>query len=109
VLEATFWGLVGGFALVLGAVLGLTLPASQRAIGLVMAFGSGVLISAVAFELTDEAFRRGGADALALGLAAGALSFFAGDWIIDQRGGSHRKRSGGSKRMARPRPSCWGR
>jgi len=96
-LEAGFWGFVGGAALLLGAVAGLWLPVSQRVIGLIMAFGSGVLISALAFELTDEAFRRGGPDAVALGLAGGALAFFAGDWVVDRRGGEHRKRSGGEQ------------
>ncbi|HET9010908.1 MAG TPA: hypothetical protein VFN38_03800 [Gemmatimonadaceae bacterium] len=94
-LEAAFWGFVGGAALLIGAVVGLVAPASQRAIGLVMGFGAGVLISALAFELTDEAFRRGGADAVSLGLAAGGLAFFAGDWVIDHRGGEGRKRSDG--------------
>jgi ZIP family zinc transporter len=97
VLEAAFWGFVGGFALLVGAVLGLRVGASQRIIGLVMAFGAGVLISALAFELTDEAFRRGGTDAVAVGLAAGAAAFFAGDWVVDHRGGNHRKRSGGEQ------------
>jgi len=97
VLEAAFWGFVGGFALIVGAVLGLRWHPSRRVIGLVMGFGSGVLISAVAFELTRESFARGGTDAVALGLAAGALAFFAGDWIIDHRGGDHRKRSGGQQ------------
>jgi zinc transporter, ZIP family len=97
VLEAAFWGFVGGFALLVGAAAGLRIGASQRMIGLIMAFGAGVLISALTFELTDEAFRRGGTDAVALGLAVGALSFFAGDWIIDHRGGEHRKRSGGQQ------------
>jgi zinc transporter, ZIP family len=56
-----------------------------------------VLISSVAFELTREAFDAGGADAVSIGLAAGALAFFAGDEIIDRRGGNHRKRSGGEQ------------
>jgi ZIP family zinc transporter len=97
VLEAAFWGFVGGFALLVGAAAGLKLATSQRLIGLIMAFGAGVLISALAFELTDEAFRRGGADAVALGLAAGGLAFFAGDWVVDHQGGQHRKRSGGQQ------------
>lgn len=95
--EAAFWGLVGGFALLVGAVVGLVLPAGQRLIGLVMAFGAGVLISALSFELTQEAFDRGGIDAVAFGLAGGAVAFFAGDWIVDHRGGNHRKRSGGEQ------------
>jgi ZIP family zinc transporter len=95
VIEAAFWGFVGGFSLLLGAILGLKFPTSQRVIGLIMAFGAGVLISALAFELTEVAFVQGGSDAVVFGLAAGALAFFAGDWVIDHNGGNHRKRSGG--------------
>ena len=50
-LEAAWWGFVGGAALLVGALLGLYLKVGLRVIGLVMAFGAGVLISAVAFEL----------------------------------------------------------
>jgi ZIP family zinc transporter len=62
-----------------------------------MAFGAGVLISALTFELTDEAYRQGGVAPVAIGLAAGALSFFTADWWLDHRGGEHRKRSGGQQ------------
>jgi len=96
-LEAGLWGFVGGFALLVGALVGLRARIGQRTIGLVMAFGAGVLISALAFELTAESYRRGGSVAVALGLAAGGLSFFAGDWVLDHRGGNHRKRSGGQQ------------
>jgi len=97
VLAAAGWGLLGGGSLVLGAVIGLLARPSQRTIALVMAFGAGVLISALTFELTEEAFRRGGAAAVAGGLAAGALAFFAADWLVDRRGGRDRKRSGGEQ------------
>jgi len=97
VLAAAGWGLVGGAALVLGAAIGLLARPSQRTIALVMAFGAGVLISALTFELTEEAFRRGGALAVAGGLSAGALAFFAADWLVDRRGGRDRKRSGGQQ------------
>ena len=90
-LTATFWGLVGGAALLVGALLGLYAHASNRVIGIVMAFGSGVLISAVAFELTEEAFRSGGTLPVVLGLVGGSLVFFVGDWLIDRRGGHRRK------------------
>ncbi|HJP64947.1 MAG TPA: ZIP family zinc transporter, partial [Actinomycetota bacterium] len=56
------------------------------------------LISALAFELTEEAFRRGGLDAVAAGMAGGAIAFFVGDWIVDHHGGNHRKRSGGEQK-----------
>ncbi len=96
-LEAAFWGFVGGASLLVGALAGIYTPFSRRLIGIIMGFGAGVLISAVAFELTKEAFDRSGTDAVIGGLAAGALTFFIGDAIIDRRGGEHRKRSGGQK------------
>jgi ZIP family zinc transporter len=97
VFEAAFWGFVGGAALLLGAAAALRLHASQRVIGLIMGFGAGVLISALAFELTEESFHRGGTLSVAVGLAAGGVSFYTGDWVLDHRGGNHRKRSGGQQ------------
>jgi ZIP family zinc transporter len=82
VLEAAFWGFVGGFALVLGAGIALVFQVPGRVVGAVMAFGAGVLISAASFDLTGEAFRTGGSDAAASGLAAGALTFFAVSRVI---------------------------
>lgn len=89
--EAAFWGFVGGAALLIGAVAGIYLPASKRLIGLIMAFGSGVLISALTFELMSQAYDTAGATASVLGLLAGSLVFFCGDWLIDRRGGNRRK------------------
>src|SRR5262245_47925916 len=91
--EAAFWGFVGGFALIVGAVVGLTVRTPPKAIGLVMGFGAGVLISAVAFDLTEEAFESAGAVPVVVGLVAGALTFYVGDWLIDRRGGEGRKQS----------------
>jgi zinc transporter, ZIP family len=85
-LEAGAWGLIGASSLLLGAVIGLALPIPSRVIGLILGFGAGTLISAVAFELTEEAYRLGGADTVTLGLALGALSYFAGDELIARRG-----------------------
>lgn len=94
-LEAAAWGFVGGTALLLGAVIGLLISVPGRVIGAIMGFGAGVLISAVAFELTEDAFEGGGGGSLGFGLAAGALAFWAADWIVDHRGGDMRKRSTG--------------
>lgn len=90
-LEAAFWGFVAGGALLLGGIAGIKLPVSNRFIGLVMGFGAGVLISALAFELTDEAYDRSGGTAVVLGLLGGAAVFFIGDWIVDHHGGHRRK------------------
>ena len=48
-LQAGFWGLVGGSALLLGAALGYFVKIPQGAIVAIMAFGAGVLISALSF------------------------------------------------------------
>ena len=90
-LEAAFWGFVGGGALLIGGLAGIYLSASMRVIGLVMAFGSGVLISALTFELMEEASNLAGTASAILGLFAGSLAFFGGDWLIDRRGGHRRK------------------
>lgn len=92
-LQAGFWGLVAGLALLVGAAVALLKPVPRKTIGLVMAFGSGVLISALAFELTDEAYNTSGGVQVVVGLLAGALTFYVGDSVIDRRGGEHRKRS----------------
>ena len=87
------WGLFAGSSLILGGVIALVLPIRERVLGLIMAFGAGVLISAVAFELVAEAFETSaGSGSLALGLTAGALTFFVGDLLVDRMGGDGRKK-----------------
>ena len=95
---AFFWGFVASSSLLVGALLALTVRPGRRVVGLVMAFGAGVLISAVAYELVGEALEtadRG--NAVALGLFAGCGVFFLGDALIDRLGGSGRKHSSGEQ------------
>ncbi len=89
-LEAGAWGLFGASSLLIGAAAGLLLRIPTRAIGLILAFGAGTLISAVAFELTEEAYELGGADTVTLGLALGGLTYFAGDELLARRGAEDR-------------------
>ena len=96
--ESFAWGILAGSSLVLGGIIALRLPISRRLLGLIMAFGAGVLISAVSFELVQEAFETSaGSGGVALGLFAGSLVFFLGDALIDRLGGNERKSSGGSQ------------
>lgn len=90
-LAAGFWGFVGGASLLIGALVGIYANASRRTIATIMALGAGVLISSVAFELMDEAYRLGGFDASAFGLLLGALAFFFADREVNRRGGTRRK------------------
>jgi ZIP family zinc transporter len=92
--QAGFWGLVAGGALVLGAAVGYCMEVPQRLIAAVMAFGSGVLISALSFELIEEAYAKGGFTSMAVGFLAGAAVYTAANWILARQGAKHRKRSG---------------
>jgi zinc transporter, ZIP family len=57
--------LLAGSVLLIGASVGYFAHAPQRLNASVMAFGSGVLISALAFDLMDEAYKREGFDSRA--------------------------------------------
>lgn len=96
-LRAGLWGLLAGSALLLGAAAGFLSRVPQRLIAGVMAFGSGVLISALSFDLMDEAYRRGGFDSTAFGFVCGAALYTAANWYLSRRGAKHRKRSGGQQ------------
>lgn len=96
--SAFAWGIVAASSLVLGAIIALRFHISRRAIGLIMAFGAGVLISAVAFDLVEEAAgKSSGHGAIALGIFAGCGVFFAGDWLIARSGGADRKDVSGAQ------------
>ena len=96
-LVAAFWGLVAGSSLVLGALVGWFARVPIRAIAAVMAFGSGVLISALSFELMDEAYLSGGFWACAVGFLLGAALYTLASWALARYGAKHRKRSGGQQ------------
>ena len=67
-----------------------------------MATGAGVLISAVAFDLMDEAFRQGGFDSTAAGFLGGAIVYTAANIYVSRRGARHRKRSGANPDRSQP-------
>jgi ZIP family zinc transporter len=54
-LNAFLWGLLATSSLMLGGFFGAWFKIGRRPLGLIMAFGAGVLISAVAYELIYEA------------------------------------------------------
>src|SRR5215211_856603 len=92
------WGTLAASSLVIGAVIALAFRIGLRAIGLIMAFGAGVLISAVSFDLVEEAFGMSSGNGWAIGgLLAGCAVFFGGDRLIDRSGGSDRKDAKGGQ------------
>jgi len=92
------WGTLAASSLVIGAIVALRFRMSLRAIGLIMGFGSGVLISAVAFDLVEEAAGiASGHGWVVVGIFAGCLVFFGGDRLIDSLGGGDRKDASGAQ------------
>lgn len=97
-LQAGLWGLLSGSALVIGALAGWFMPLSRRVVASIMAFGAGVLISALSFELVDKAWRAGGFLPVAIGFFAGALLFTGANRALCIWGARHRKRAEIAKR-----------
>ena len=89
-LEAGLWGLAAASTLIAGALIGLFVKIPRWMVALVLAFGVGALISALAFDLTEEAFRVGGTVTVAVGLGTGALTYLAGDQLVSRGGGKRR-------------------
>jgi zinc transporter ZupT len=90
--EAFLWGLVVGSGLMMGVVTSYFLNLPHRLIAAIMGFGSGVLISVLAFELLEEAYIHGGLLFAMTGFFAGAIVFSGANWLVSLAGGKHRKR-----------------
>jgi ZIP family zinc transporter len=94
--EAALWGLIAASSLVFGALLAFAVRIGDRLLGLIMGFGAGVLISAVAFDLFEEAVNvSANGAAVGAGFIAGALVFFVGDELIDRAAAGRGARAGG--------------
>jgi ZIP family zinc transporter len=81
------WGALAASSLVVGGVLGVVWRWPDRAVGLVLAFGAGALVSAVSFDLAQEGAQIGGPGAVGAGLAAGALTYYALARVVAAMGG----------------------
>lgn len=102
---AGFWGLVAGSALIFGALIGYYAHVPRRLIAAIMAFGSGVLISALSFDLMQEAYRTGGFDSTSIGFLGGASVYSIANWLVNRAGAKHRKRSGNQQPTQSDNPS----
>ena len=96
-LEAGLWSLLGASSLLIGAALGYAVQFPARLTAGIMAFGCGVLISAVAYDLIMVGFQKGGLWPIIAGALAGSAAYTFADWLIMKRGGRYRRRSGESQ------------
>jgi ZIP family zinc transporter len=87
VAEALAWGALAASSLVAGALIGLVRRWPERAVGLVLGFGAGALISAVSFELAEEGVKIAGGLPVAVGLAVGALTYYVASGRVAAMGG----------------------
>jgi ZIP family zinc transporter len=90
-LQIVLYGLIAGFSLFIGALVGIAFKLKQKIIAAFMAFGSGVLICALTFGLMEQAFNHGGFDAVILGFLGGGVAFIIGDYLIHRLGGRKHK------------------
>lgn len=93
-LQAGLWGLLAGGSLVVGAAVAWWVNVPRAVVACVMAFGAGVLISALAFDLVEEAATTGGLLATVGGFLSGAVVYVALNVVLARRGARHRKRAG---------------
>lgn len=87
-IAAFLWGGLAAVSLLVGFVLAWR-GLSKRTVGLVMGFGAGALIAAIAYELVPDSVDRGWDTVLFL--LGGAVVFFLMDWVVDHWGGAKRK------------------
>jgi zinc transporter, ZIP family len=89
-LEAGLWALAGASSLVIGALVSLGDAIRGRRLALLIAFGAGTLVSAVAYDLVEEAVHVSATGvSVALGFLGGAVAYYIGDEAVDMlRGGT---------------------
>jgi ZIP family zinc transporter len=89
VAEAGFWAFIAASSLILGALIAMSGRLSRPALALLIGFGSGALISAVAYDLIEEAVDVSATGlSVAIGFVAGAVVYFVGAQLIKQMPGS---------------------
>ena len=83
--EAVLFGVLATSSLVVGGALGSYWEAPKRVTGVMLAFASGAMVSALAFELFPEAVELGGVAPAGGGLLAGAVVFVVVNTWLDSR------------------------
>ncbi|GAA1747946.1 ZIP family metal transporter [Agromyces humatus] len=83
-LLAAIAGLLAGGALLAGAVVAWFVRVPDRVVAAVMAFGAGVLISALAYDLVLEAQDEGGFWPTVGGFAVGAVVYVMANRLLDR-------------------------
>ena len=103
--EAVLFGVLATSSLVAGGALGSYWDAPKRVTGVMLAFASGAMVSALAFELFPEAVELGGVAPAGGGLLAGAAVFVVVNTWLDSRVAPPEEAEAAAGRAGpRPRP-----
>jgi ZIP family zinc transporter len=91
---ALLYGVLASSSFVVGVLIGLVFAPPRRVVAAVVAFGAGVLVSALTFELMREAFDTGGAWYAVSGFLLGAVIYVAADVVLERMAARSPKRTG---------------
>ena len=97
--ESLLFGVVASSVLVLGALVGGRVQIPKRVLAAMLAFASGALITALAFELFEDSYEQGGLWRSALGLVVGAVVFTLVSQRLDRLAEGHREEDHGSEKL----------
>jgi zinc transporter, ZIP family len=81
---ALLFGIVTASALVLGGFIGVRFELPKRVLAIILSFAAGALVTALTFELFEDAYQRGGIWRAAIGLFAGAVVFTTLSALLDR-------------------------
>jgi len=84
---ALLQGLLGASSLLIGAIVGIVWQPARTFTAAIMAFGSGTLLSAIAFDITAPVFASSGFWPLVVGFILGGTLFTVIIQYIDEHGG----------------------
>jgi zinc transporter, ZIP family len=82
--EALIFGLITAVPLVLGALAGMRLRLPERFLAGMLSFAAGALITAIAYELFQDSYEKGGLWRASLGMLVGAVVFTALSAALDR-------------------------
>ncbi|WP_229075002.1 ZIP family metal transporter [Actinoplanes sp. DH11] len=98
-MDALWFGVIASSALVFGALLGARVELPKRVLASMLAFAAGALITALAFELFEEAYQYGGIWRAAIGLIAGAVVFTVLSALLDRAARGQGPQEDGSDKL----------
>lgn len=82
--SSLLFGAIASSALILGAAIGVRFELPKRVLAILLSFAAGALITALSFELFEDAYERGGLPRAVIGLLVGAVVFTVLSSLLDR-------------------------